>query len=194
MLLPPGQQHFTMYGSAPSFNSSCTKWLLCVLCKTFCSHNYTARTRRFAFYLFWFCTDLKCVLINKVQVHHFTFVNKYKCDQTFGCCHNWCSNNLTCDVYTTAHILGQMVSILLPNIMLSSGRVSYRNQVCQHCSFQSWYTFNLTLVTRMPARSDVFGSPSPLREDELPTISDVILFARYLQDNSKQPVSLNSQG
>lgn len=36
---------------------------------------------------------------------------------------------------------------------------------------------------KMPARSDVFGSPGVLEEDELPSISDTIRYARYLQDN-----------
>ena len=47
----------------------------------------------------------------------------------------------------------------------------------------------------MPARSDVFGSPGVLEEDDLPSISDTIRYARYLQDNrGGQCVSLNSLG
>ena len=44
----------------------------------------------------------------------------------------------------------------------------------------------------MPAREDVFGS---LEEDELPSISDTIRYALYLQDNkSGTCVSLQSLG
>ena len=46
----------------------------------------------------------------------------------------------------------------------------------------------------MPARSDVFGSPGVLEDDELPTISDTIRFACYLRDNKEECVSLQSLG
>ena len=47
---------------------------------------------------------------------------------------------------------------------------------------------------KMPARFDVFGSPGVLEDDELPSISETIRFARYLQDNKGKCVSLNSLG
>ena len=47
----------------------------------------------------------------------------------------------------------------------------------------------------MPAKSDVFGSPRELPEDELPSITDVILLALHLQEKVQgASVSLKSRG
>ena len=51
------------------------------------------------------------------------------------------------------------------------------------------------IFVKMPARSDVFGSPDVLEQDDLPSISDTIRYARYLQDyRGGGCVSFNSLG
>ena len=37
----------------------------------------------------------------------------------------------------------------------------------------------------MPKREECFGTASELKPDELPTIRDVICYAKYLRDNHK---------